>query len=111
MRLVTPLVVPVLAPISARTDIPLFPPHITDAHRTDLPVTFLQDIPPPHPGEGSSRLPPVPVPPMLSSPFPFISQFPTVAPPFIPSSEPFLWTMPPVMPLSDPYHPYHVGRH
>ncbi|XP_035838919.1 uncharacterized protein LOC118486525 [Helianthus annuus] len=39
------------------------------------------DIPPPRPGEGSSRQPPVPVPPTLSSPFPFASQFPTVAPP------------------------------
>ncbi|KAJ0453021.1 hypothetical protein HanHA300_Chr15g0585641 [Helianthus annuus] len=110
---VTPPVAPISAPISAPTDIPLIPPHTTDAHRTDLPVTFLQDIPPPRPGEGSSRQPPVPVPPMLSSPFPFASQFPTVAPPtapsFTPSSEPFLWTTPPIMPLSDPSHPYHVG--
>ncbi|XP_022019131.1 calphotin-like [Helianthus annuus] len=55
VRPVTPPVAPVSAPISAPTDIPLFPPHITDAHRTDLPVTFLQDIPPPRPGERSSR--------------------------------------------------------
>ncbi|XP_035832797.1 proline-rich protein 36-like [Helianthus annuus] len=60
-----PVSVPVSAPISAPTDTPLFPPHITDAHRTDLPFTFLQDIPPPRPGEGSSRQPPVPVPPIL----------------------------------------------
>ncbi|KAJ0946892.1 hypothetical protein HanRHA438_Chr01g0008971 [Helianthus annuus] len=50
---------------------------------------------------------------MMSSSFPFTSQFPRVAPPttpsFIPSSEPFLWTTPPTMPLSDLYHPYHVG--
>ncbi|KAJ0589677.1 hypothetical protein HanIR_Chr04g0188941 [Helianthus annuus] len=108
-----PVLAPVLAPISAPIDIPLFPPHIIDAHRTDLPVTFLQDIPPPRPGEGSSRQPPIPVPPMLSSPFPFVSQFSTIAPPtapsFTPSSEPFLWTAPPIMPLSDSYHPYHVG--
>ncbi|XP_035843939.1 proline-rich protein 36-like [Helianthus annuus] len=106
VRPVTPPVAPVSAPISAPTDIPLFPPHTTDAHRT---VTFLQDIPPPCPGEGSSRQPPVPIPPMLSSPFPFVSQFPHVAPPtapsFTPSSEPFLWTTPPIMQLSDPYHP------
>ncbi|XP_022030661.1 proline-rich protein 36-like [Helianthus annuus] len=85
---------PPVAPVSAPTDIPLFPPHITDAHRTDLPITFLQDIPSPRPGEGSSRQPPVSAPPMLSSPFPFTPQFPHVAPPtapsFMPSSEPFL---------------------
>ncbi|XP_035832827.1 WAS/WASL-interacting protein family member 3-like [Helianthus annuus] len=93
-----PVLALVLAPISAPIDIPPFPPHITDAHRTDLPVTFLHDIPPPRPGEGSSRQPPIPVPPMMSSPFPFTSQFPTVTPPtapsFTPSSEPFLWTTP-----------------
>ncbi|KAJ0452620.1 hypothetical protein HanHA300_Chr15g0580961 [Helianthus annuus] len=113
VRPVTPPIAPVSAPISTPIDIPSFPPHVTDAHRIDLPVTFLQDIPPPRPGEGSSRQPPVPVPPMVSSHFPFVSQFPTVTPPtapsFTPSSEPFLWTTPPIMPLSDPYHPYHVG--
>ncbi|XP_021995667.1 proline-rich extensin-like protein EPR1 [Helianthus annuus] len=106
-------VTPPVAPVSAPTDIPLFSPHTTDAHRTDLLITFLQDIPPPRPGEGSSRQPPVSTPPVLSSPFPFTSQFPHVAPPtapsFMPPSEPFLWTTPPIMPLSDPYHPYHVG--
>ncbi|KAJ0548601.1 hypothetical protein HanIR_Chr08g0385611 [Helianthus annuus] len=106
-------VTPPVAPVPAPIDIPLFPPHTTDANRTDLPITFLQDIPPPHPGEGSSRQPPVSAPPMLSSPFQFTSQFPHVAPPtapsFMPSSEPFLWTTPSIMPLSDPYHPYHVG--
>ncbi|XP_021984960.1 vegetative cell wall protein gp1-like [Helianthus annuus] len=106
-------VTPPVAPVSAPTDIPLFPLHTTDAYRTNLPITFLQDIPPPRPGEGSSRQPPVSVPPVLSSSFPFPSQFPHVVPPaapsFIPSSEPFLWTTPPVMPLSDPYLPFHVG--
>ncbi|XP_022007196.1 proline-rich protein 36-like [Helianthus annuus] len=106
-------VTPPVAPVSAPTDIPLFPPHTTDVHCTDLPITFLQDIPPPRPREGSSRHPPASIPPVLSSPFPFTSQFPHVAPPtapsFMPSSEPFLRTTPPVMPLSDPYHPYHVG--
>ncbi|XP_021985523.1 proline-rich protein 36-like [Helianthus annuus] len=106
-------VTPPVAPVSAPTYIPLFHPHTTDAHRTDLPITFLQDIPPPRPGEGSSRQPPVSVPPVLSSSFPFMPRFPHVAPPaapsFTPSSEPFLWTTPPVMPLSDPYHPFHVG--
>ncbi|KAJ0547274.1 hypothetical protein HanIR_Chr08g0370351 [Helianthus annuus] len=56
-------VTPLVAPVSAPTDIPLFPPHTTDVHRTDLPITFLQDIPPPRPGEGSSRQLPVSVPP------------------------------------------------
>ncbi|XP_022007544.1 proline-rich receptor-like protein kinase PERK9 [Helianthus annuus] len=106
-------VTPPVAPVSAPTDIPLFPTHTTDVHRTDLPITFLQDIPPPHPREGSSRQPSVSVPPVLSSSFPFQSQFPHVAPPtapsFIPSSDPFLWSTPHVMPLSDPYHPFHVG--
>ncbi|XP_022003854.1 histone-lysine N-methyltransferase 2D-like [Helianthus annuus] len=95
-------VTPPVAPVSAPTDIPLFPPHTTDAHRTDLPITILQDIPPPRPGEGSSRQPPVSAPHMLSSPFPFTPQFPHVtpptAPPFTPSSEPFFMD----------YAPYHA---
>ncbi|XP_022013926.1 calphotin-like [Helianthus annuus] len=102
------LVTPPLAPASAPAEIPLFHPHTTDVHRTDLPITFLQDIPPPRPGEGSSRQPPAFIPPVSSS-FPFLSQFPHVAPPVAPSGEPFLWTTPHVMPLSDPYHPFHVG--
>ncbi|XP_022036798.2 calphotin-like [Helianthus annuus] len=101
-------VTPPVAPVSAPSEIPLFHPHTTDAHRTDLPITFLQDIPPPRPGEGSSRQPPVSVPPVPSS-VPFMSQFPHTAPSFVPSGEPFLWSSPNVMPLSDPYHPYHVG--
>ncbi|KAJ0622928.1 hypothetical protein HanIR_Chr01g0026091 [Helianthus annuus] len=39
-------VTPVSATASAPIDAPLFPAHVTDAHRADLPVTFLQDIPP-----------------------------------------------------------------
>ncbi|XP_021994952.1 calphotin-like [Helianthus annuus] len=50
-------VTPVSAPASAPFDAPLFPTHTADAHRTDLPITFLQDIPPPRPGEGSSHQP------------------------------------------------------
>ncbi|XP_022007230.1 early nodulin-75-like [Helianthus annuus] len=116
--------VPVLfdrAPFTAHID-----PRYADTHNgwidddDDYPPYVLlvtppvaPDIPPPRPGEGSSRQPPVSAPPMFSSPFPFISQFPHVAPPtapsFMPSSEPFLWTTPLIMPLSDPYHPYHVG--
>ncbi|XP_022024741.1 pollen-specific leucine-rich repeat extensin-like protein 3 [Helianthus annuus] len=48
-------VTPPVAPISAPIDVPFYHPHISDVHRTDLPITFLQDIPPPRPGEGSSR--------------------------------------------------------
>ncbi|XP_021991654.1 pollen-specific leucine-rich repeat extensin-like protein 1 [Helianthus annuus] len=54
---VTPPVAPVSAPVSAPIDVPLLPTHTTDARRTDLPITFLQDIPPPRHGEGSSRQP------------------------------------------------------
>ncbi|XP_022042338.1 vegetative cell wall protein gp1-like [Helianthus annuus] len=82
---VTPPVAPVFAPI----EIPLFHPHTCDVHRTDLPITFLQDIPPPRPGEGSSRKPPAFVPPVSAS-VPFMSQFAHTTPSFIPSGEPFL---------------------
>ncbi|XP_022007761.1 proline-rich extensin-like protein EPR1 [Helianthus annuus] len=65
-------VTPPVAPVSAPTEFPLFHPHTTDVHRTDLLITLLQDIPPPRLGEGSSRQPPVSVPPVPSS-FPFMS--------------------------------------
>ncbi|KAJ0522986.1 hypothetical protein HanIR_Chr10g0488811 [Helianthus annuus] len=95
-------------------DPPVVAPPLVDDPVVDAPIPDpVPDILPPHLGEGSSRQLPVPAPPMMSSPFPFTSQFPHVAPPtapsFMPSSEPFLWTTPPIMPLSDPYHPYHVG--
>ncbi|XP_021996226.1 leucine-rich repeat extensin-like protein 1 [Helianthus annuus] len=130
---VTPHTVPVTAPF----DIPLFPPHTTDIQRTDLPITFLQDIPPPRPGEGSSRqpfghtplmsgysqfLPQIPYPgfvPPMSSSVPVTSQVPHTTLPFTPTphttypvsapmGEPFLWSSPHVIPLSDLYHPFHV---
>ncbi|MFS7977178.1 hypothetical protein Hanom_Chr10g00901061 [Helianthus anomalus] len=111
-------ITPVSAPASAPFDAPLFPIHTADAHRTDLPITFLHDIPPPHPGEGSSHQPfgHAPfifggdqfVPPMSHhTVVPPVAPF--TVPPFAPSSEPFLWTSPPIMPPSDPYHPYHMG--
>ncbi|XP_021991098.1 calphotin-like [Helianthus annuus] len=102
------LVTPPVAPVSAPIDVPFFYPHISDVHRNNLPITFLQDIPPPRPGEGSSRQQPVFVPPVSSS-VPIMSQFPPTTPSFVPSGEPFLWSSPHVMPLSDPYHPFHVG--
>ncbi|KAF5759772.1 hypothetical protein HanXRQr2_Chr16g0745381 [Helianthus annuus] len=101
-------VTPPVAPVSAPIDVPFYRPHTSDVHRTDLPITFLQDIPPPRPGEGSLRQPPALVPPVSSS-VPFMSQFPHTTPSFAPSGEPFLWSSPNGMPLSDPYHPFHVG--
>ncbi|XP_022040575.1 proline-rich extensin-like protein EPR1 [Helianthus annuus] len=101
-------ITPSHAPISAPSDVAPHFPHVSDIHHTDLPITFLQDIPPPRPGEGSSRQQPTFVPP-VSSVVPFVSQFPHTTPSFVPSGEPFLWSSPNVMPLSDPYHPFHVG--
>ncbi|XP_022040701.1 calphotin-like [Helianthus annuus] len=101
-------VTPPVAPISTPIDVPFFHPHISDVHRTDLPITFIQDIPLPRRGEGSSRQQPAFVPP-VSSAVPFMSQFPHTTPSFVPSGEPFLWSSLNVMPLSDPYHPFHVG--
>ncbi|XP_021985169.1 uncharacterized protein LOC110881110 [Helianthus annuus] len=104
-----PFVVPVTpasAPASVPIDAPLFPTHVTDAHRADLPVTFLQDIPPPHPGDGSSRQPFGHTPFMLGGdqfvpPISHHTFVPPVAPfavpSFTPSSEPFLWTSPPII--------------
>ncbi|KAF5801919.1 hypothetical protein HanXRQr2_Chr06g0253711 [Helianthus annuus] len=48
-------VTPPPAPTHAPVDVAPFHPHVSDTHRTDLPITFLQDIPPPRPGEGPSR--------------------------------------------------------
>ncbi|XP_022003754.1 proline-rich protein 36-like [Helianthus annuus] len=104
-------VTPPTAPTFAPLDIPQFHPHTSDVHRTDLPITFLQDIPPPRPGEGPSTGPHDHMPPTTAA-FPFMPSFTPAAhttSPFVPSGEPFLWTSPNVMPLSDPYHPFHVG--
>ncbi|XP_035842168.1 magnetosome-associated protein MamJ-like [Helianthus annuus] len=101
---VTPPVAPVSAPVSVPIDVPLLPTHTTDVHRTDLPVTFLQDIPPPRPGEGSSRQPFGHTPfmtggdqfvPQISHPTVVPTVAPFAVPSFAPSSEPFLWTTPP----------------
>ncbi|XP_021971783.1 proline-rich extensin-like protein EPR1 [Helianthus annuus] len=91
---VTPPVAPIYAPIDVA---PHFP-HVSDIHRTDLPITFLQDIPPLRPGEGSSRQQPAFVPP-VSSAIPFMSQFPHTTPSFVPSGEPFCG----LRPISCPY--------
>ncbi|XP_022042089.1 SH3 domain-containing protein C23A1.17-like [Helianthus annuus] len=131
-------VTPPTVPISAPLDIPVFPPPTSDTHCTDLPITFLQDIPSPQPGEGSSSqpfghtpfmpgdsqfLPQIPYPdfvPPVSSTAPFVTQFPhttsqvavtprTIFPVSAPRGEPFLWSSPHFIPVSDPYHPFHVG--
>ncbi|XP_022032714.1 proline-rich protein 36-like [Helianthus annuus] len=104
-------VTPPAAPAFAPLDIPQFHPHVSDVHRTDLPITFLQDIPPPRPGEGPSTGPRDHMPPTTAA-FPFMPSFTPAAhttSPFVPSGEPFLWSSPNFMPLSDPYHPFHVG--
>ncbi|XP_022024105.1 calphotin-like [Helianthus annuus] len=106
-------VTPPTAPIYAPVDVPLFCPHVSDTHRTDLPTTFLQDIPPPRPGEGPSTGLHGHMPPLTSVAFPYIPPFaPTAHTAFTsaaPAGKPFLWPSPNVMPLSDPYHPFHVG--
>ncbi|XP_021975400.1 proline-rich extensin-like protein EPR1 [Helianthus annuus] len=105
-------VTPPAAPISAPVDIPLIHPHVFDTHRTDLPTTFLHDIPPPRPGEGPSTGPHGHMPPLTAA-FPYIPPFaPTTHTAFTstaPTGEPFMWSSPNVMPLSDPYQPFHVG--
>ncbi|XP_022040506.1 SH3 domain-containing protein C23A1.17-like [Helianthus annuus] len=131
-------VTPPPAPVTVPFDAPLFPSSTSDAYRTDLPITFIQDIPPPQPGEGSSSqlfghtpfmpevsqfLPQVPysdfVPP-VSLPAPLETQLPYVTSQFAPTppatllapapmDEPFLRLVPHVMPVSDPSHPFQVG--
>ncbi|MFS8007024.1 hypothetical protein Hanom_Chr14g01256081 [Helianthus anomalus] len=134
-------VVPVTPPPTSTAvplDAPLFPPSTSDTHHADLPVTFLQDIPLPQLGEGSSSqpfghipfmpedsqfLPQVPYPDFVSPvsfSAPFVTQFPPTTTQFAPTphatllapapmDEPFLWSVPHVVPVSDPSHPLQVG--
>ncbi|KAJ0765839.1 hypothetical protein HanPI659440_Chr08g0308311 [Helianthus annuus] len=82
------------------------PPFVSDAHRTDLPIIFLQEIPAPQPGEGTSgQLPRFDS--FASADFPPIPHFTPHAPASL--DEPFLWFPPYTMPISDPYHPSHYG--
>ncbi|KAJ0699732.1 hypothetical protein HanOQP8_Chr10g0359371 [Helianthus annuus] len=108
VRSVTPHAAPVFAP----ADVPQYHPHVSDVHRTDLPITFLPDIPPPRPGEGPFTQQHDHMPPTTAA-FPFIPPFALAAHTAYSSSahtgEPFMWSSPNVMPLSDPYHPFHVG--
>ncbi|XP_021990971.1 cell surface glycoprotein 1-like [Helianthus annuus] len=103
-----PFVEPVTPPhIPAPVDVAPFHPIISDVNRTDLPITFLQDMPPPRPGEGPSSQQPGHV-PHVSAAFSFMPQF-TPATHFTsaPSGEPLIWFPPNTMPVSDPYHPSH----
>ncbi|XP_022017946.1 E3 ubiquitin-protein ligase Hakai-like [Helianthus annuus] len=103
VRTVTPPPAPTHAPV----DIAPFHPHVSDIHHTDLPITFLQDIPPPRPGEGPSSQQPSHIPP-VSAAFPFVPQLSHTAPSAsAPSGEPLIWFPPNTMPVSDPYHPSH----
>ncbi|KAJ0445626.1 hypothetical protein HanIR_Chr16g0845041 [Helianthus annuus] len=107
VRPVTPPSVPVQVPV----DVPQFYHHVLDVHRMNLPVTFLQDIPPPRPGEGPSGQQHDNI-PHMSAAFPFMPPFAPAAHTAFssaPTGEPFLWSSPNIMPLSDPYHPFHVG--
>ncbi|MFS7948732.1 hypothetical protein Hanom_Chr06g00563351 [Helianthus anomalus] len=80
------------------------PPFVSDTHRTDLPIVFLQEILAPRPGEGTSGQPPSSD-MFASADFPPIPHFT----PFPPDSldEPVKWFQPYSMPVSDPYDPSH----
>ncbi|MFS7967881.1 hypothetical protein Hanom_Chr09g00791001 [Helianthus anomalus] len=70
-----------------------FHPHVSDVHCTDLPITFLQDIPPPRPGEGPSTQQHDHMPPMTAA-FSFMPSFApathTAFPSSAPMGEPFM---------------------
>ncbi|KAJ0722095.1 hypothetical protein HanRHA438_Chr08g0345801 [Helianthus annuus] len=101
-----PLVDPYIPPPPS-ADVAPPPPVISDAHRTDLPIIFLQEIPAPRPGEGTSGQPPR-FDPFASADFPLIPQT-TPFTPFTSASldEPFRRFPPYTMPISDPFHPSH----
>ncbi|MFS8034200.1 hypothetical protein Hanom_Chr17g01578431 [Helianthus anomalus] len=82
------------------------PPFVSDEHRTDLPIVFLQEIPAPRPGDGTLGQPPS-YDPFASSDSPPIPQIPPVAP--SPFDKSFRWFRPYTMPISDPYHPSYYG--
>ncbi|XP_021975516.1 36.4 kDa proline-rich protein [Helianthus annuus] len=104
---VDPHVVELFVPAPAPADVAPFPPVESDVHRTDLPIVFLQDIPAPRPGEGTSGQHPRDD-PFVSAAFPQIPQSaPFSAFTSSPLDEPFRWSPPYSMPTSDPYHPSH----
>ncbi|KAM0057856.1 hypothetical protein Hdeb2414_s0005g00163361 [Helianthus debilis subsp. tardiflorus] len=101
-----PLIDPFIPP-PPPTDVAPPPPFVSDAHRTDLPIVFRQEIPAPRPGEGTSGHPPS-FDLFAPADFPLIPQT-TPFTPFTSASldKPFRWFPPYTMPISDPYHPSH----
>ncbi|KAF5809806.1 hypothetical protein HanRHA438_Chr04g0171881 [Helianthus annuus] len=69
-------------------------------------IVFLQGIPAPRPGEGTSGQPPR-FDIFASADFPLILHFTPSTPASL--DEPFRWFPPYTMPISDPYHPSHYG--
>ncbi|MFS7906049.1 hypothetical protein Hanom_Chr01g00054791 [Helianthus anomalus] len=101
-----PLVDPFIPP-PPPADVAPPPPVESNVHRTDLPIVFLQDIPAPRPGEGTSGQPPS-YDPFASVAFPSIPQTTSFTPfTSTPLDEPFRWFPPFTMPIFDPYYPSH----
>ncbi|XP_022030659.1 soluble scavenger receptor cysteine-rich domain-containing protein SSC5D-like [Helianthus annuus] len=85
----------------APSDVAPFHPIVSDVHRTDLPITFLQDIPPPRPGEGPSSQQSGHV-PHVSAAFPHMPQYtPTAHFTSAPPGEPLIWFPSNTMPISN----------
>ncbi|XP_022041545.1 cell surface glycoprotein 1-like [Helianthus annuus] len=105
-----PVIEPVTPPHApALFDVASFHPVESDVHRTDLPITYLQDIPAPRPGEGPSSQQPG-YDPRVSAAFPHMPQYtPTAHFTSSPLDEPFRWFPPYTMPTSDPYNPSHFS--
>ncbi|XP_021971284.1 SH3 domain-containing protein C23A1.17-like [Helianthus annuus] len=103
-----PIIEPVTPPLAPTpANVAPFHPVESNVHRVDLPIVFLQDIPAPHPGEGTSGQQPSHD-PHVSAAFPHIPQ----SAPYAhftssPLNEPLRWFPPYTMPISDPYHPSH----
>ncbi|XP_021979759.1 skin secretory protein xP2-like [Helianthus annuus] len=103
--------VPVIAPSVADVPVVISPLPDPAPVFVDRAPFATQDIPPPRPGEGPSTQQHDHMPPMTAA-FSFMPPFAPAAHTAFPSSapmgEPFMWFSPNVMPLSNPYHPYHV---
>ncbi|XP_021994289.1 SH3 domain-containing protein C23A1.17-like [Helianthus annuus] len=98
-------------PALAPAEVAPFHPVESDVHRVDLPIVFLQDIPAPRPGEGTSGQQPSHD-PHVSVAFPHIPRSAPFTPiTSSPLDEPFRWFPPYTMPISDPYHPSHFAGH
>ncbi|XP_021986338.1 vegetative cell wall protein gp1-like [Helianthus annuus] len=78
----------------------------SDVHRVEPSIVFLQDIPTPRPGEGTSSQQPGHD-PHVPAAFPHVPQSaPSAYFTSSPLDEPFRW-FPPYTMISDPYHPSH----